>query len=679
MKKAKKIIAGAVAAVLVVGGCAGGAVYFKKNNQETVQVVSVDSLASQYYVDNTTLEGNIVTNVMQNVTMDKDMVIQEVYVSQGDAVKQGDKLVSFDMTLVQMELNIARLKQQQQEQDLNKAIKRLNSLKNGGPIEEDTSTGLDLDTGRNSGSLSDDELDQDMENEMASASGNVHGTYLAAVLNPVLAAVDSLALADDFGDGTGAAGSGNQSDGDFDIGFGDGSGDTSAPDTTPVPTTPAPTETPGGTATPAPEVTPTPEVTPGPETTPVPGGDDEDFSDIEIVDTEPNPAESDITDGVPEFYEVLDGDSRPYTGSGTEEDPYVFLCSSANGMVIAKGSFLNKMAAFNSDGTKNMGVHGYWYQLEFHQDDTIMDPFDRKASCIGYYLIDGSLLEEMADNDAEVEYTLDGALQYEEAFPEGGDGSGDGDNTPTMSRAEAIKSQETKVESLRLDIRESKIEINKLERKVKKEVVYSKLDGTVAKVGDPVTGASEDGSAFMTVKSKEGYYVKGTVSELMLDQVKEGTKLTCSGSSGTFEADVVDVSDYPVSSNSYMGNGNPNVSYYTYSATIPDKSVKVSEADWLSITLKNSEEAKNVIVLDRAFVRVENGQNYVYKDDNGTLKKQFLTVEGNTNGGYSVLVKSGITREDKIAFPYGKTVKEGAQTREATLDELYQGNAGGVG
>ena len=46
------------------------------------------------------------------------------------------------------------------------------------------------------------------------------------------------------------------------------------------------------------------------------------------------------------------------------------------------------------------------------------------------------------------------------------------------------------------------------------------------------------------------------------------------------------------------------------------------------------------------------------------LKKQVLTVGGNVNGGYSVLITGGITRDDKIAFPYGDTVKEGAKTKE---------------
>ena len=96
----------------------------------------------------------------------------------------------------------------------------------------------------------------------------------------------------------------------------------------------------------------------------------------------------------------------------------------------------------------------------------------------------------------------------------------------------------------------------------------------MAKVGDSTTSSS-DGSTFMTVKSKEGYYVKGTVSELMLDQIKEGTELKCSTSNGDFNAKVAYVSEYPVSGDSsYYGSGNPNASYYEYTATIEDSSVK---------------------------------------------------------------------------------------------------------
>lgn len=692
MSKIKIVVAGVLTVALITGAVAGAAIYFRNSRQETVPVVSVDSIAADYYTDDTMLEGNIVTNVTQNVNVDQDMIIKEVYVTEGDSVAKGDPLISFDMTLVQMELNIARLKQQQQEQDLTKAENRLTSLRNGGPIEEETDDSLS--------GLSEDDMvpADDIDDELASASGNINGSYLAAATGPVLAAAGQF----DDGSGTSDEASGQAPAADFSD---QPEGGTQTPEAEPSPEptdTPAnPTDTPADpTGTPddtftdqegdgdisvdfgsggdssQPEISGEPTQTPSAET---PGDitDDGagDFVDnVEIIDTDPSAGQDDFMDGEPEFYQRLDADTQPFTGTGTEEDPFVFLCSSAKGKVVVTGAFLNKMAGFLEDGTKEFGVNGYWYQLEFHQNDTITNFQDRTESCIGYYLIDGSLLENMVSDSAEMEFTLEGASQYEEELPydDGGydPGTGGDDGTTSLTREEAIKLQETQVESLKLDIRESALEINKLEKKAQNEVVYSKLDGMVSSVGDPLTGTSE-GDSFLSVKSKDGYYVRGTVSELMLDQVTEDTILTCSGSSGTFEAKVMDVSDYPVSSSSYMGTGNPNASYYTYSAEILDKSLQVSEDDWLSVTLQNNGSASGSIVLDRAFVRSDNGVNYVYKDVDGVLTRQEVKTGGNVSGGYSVLVTGGLTREDKIAFPYGDSAKEGAKTRESTLEELY--------
>lgn len=709
----KRIIIGILIAALVAGGSAGGATYYKKSHQKTVSVVSVDNLAGQYYMDDTNLDGNIVTSAIQNITVDKDMIIQEVYVSKGDEVKKDDKLISFDMTLVQMELNIAKLKQQQQEQELNKATNRLNSLKNGGAIEEsdaDTSdTSSDSDTDTDSGMDGSDSSDDG--DEIASVSGNVNGVYLAAVMNPILAAavntgdiseaavyqeedsVESDVAKDDDADiQTGDPGSTAEGDGaDANAGGDSDDGNNTGDNTGGNSNTGGNNGNTGGNSGSG-SGDSSGDNNNGDQIDIIDGDDsgnsgdnaDDDFSDssdeqIDILDTDEdvNQDTSGLTDGNPMFYQVLDGDSKPLSGKGTKKHPYVFLCSSAKGYVVVQGSFLNKMAAFDANGNKEDGKKGYWYQLEFHQNDTVEDLADRKKSCTGYYLVDGSLLEKMVPDYSEVEFTLADASHYDhDSDDDNGDDDGDYDGdqgdggNASISREDAIKIQQNKVESLKLDIRESKLNIKKLEKKVKKEVIYSKLDGTVAKVGDPATTAS-DGSDFMTIKSKEGFYVKGTVSELMLDQIKEGTILNCSGQSGDFEAEVVDVSEYPVSGDNYSGNGNPNVSYYSYTATIPDKSVKVSDDDyWLTITLQSDTQSKG-IVLDRAFVRSENGNSYVYKDDNGVLKKQKLIVGGNVNGGYSVLVTGGITRDDKIAFPYGDTVKEGAKTQEVSVDELY--------
>ena len=92
----KKIIIGVLIAALIAGSTASGAVYYRRSHQNEVSVVSVDSVASQYYTDDTSLEGNIATSAVQNISIDKDMIVQDVYVSKGDSVKKGDKLVSFD-------------------------------------------------------------------------------------------------------------------------------------------------------------------------------------------------------------------------------------------------------------------------------------------------------------------------------------------------------------------------------------------------------------------------------------------------------------------------------------------------------------------------------------------------------------------------------------------------------
>ena len=702
MSTVKKIIIGVLAVVLVFGAVAGGAVYFKKSHQETVPVVQVGSIASDYYTDDTMLEGNIVTNVTQNVNVDKDMIIQQVYVNEGDSVSKGDRLISFDMTLVQMELNIARLKKQQQEQDLEKAVNRLTSLKNGGPIEEETDDAV-LDTYSDTLDTGDDTMDDDLgDDELVSSDTTAGGSYLAAATGPVLVAAEI------FGDGTEglspavepetpaeetpapAAGDGQNAQETGEDQNEPETGESQEPaggadDTFIDQEAPSHTQEPSEStgddsgiivdfgSGEAGTVTETPAPAPSVQPEPTPSGEDPsqditgDIVDgVEIIDTEPSETTGDFMDGEPVFYQKLDADTEPFTGTGTEEDPFVFLCSSAKGKVVVTGGFLNKMAGFLADGTKEFGVNGYWYQLEFHQDDTITNFENRKESCTGYYLVDGSLLENMVNEFAEVEFTLAGASQYEDdyGYDEGGDyGQGmDGEAESSLTRDQDRK-PEAGHKRKRAEYRKTS----------KESAERSDLQQAGRYCGQ--CGRSSHrrlrGKFLYECEEQGRLYVSGTVSELMLDQVKEGTKLTCSGQNGGFEAEVIEVSDYPVSSDSYMGSGNPNVSYYTYSASILDQSAAVSEDDWLTITLQNSQDNSNSLVLDRAFVRTENGVNYVYKDVDGVLKKQVLTVGGNANGGYSVLITGGLTREDKIAFPYGDSAKEGAKTKDSTLEELY--------
>ncbi len=71
------------------------------------------------------------------------------------------------------------------------------------------------------------------------------------------------------------------------------------------------------------------------------------MDDVKIVDIAPGENKDKLMDGESQFVKILNDETEPITGTGTKDDPFVFLCDSSEGYVVAKGSFLNKMAQFN--------------------------------------------------------------------------------------------------------------------------------------------------------------------------------------------------------------------------------------------------------------------------------------------------------------------------------------------
>ncbi len=642
MGKIKKVIAGTLVAALIGAGGYGGFVYMQSSNEKQATVVKVGNICDTYYTNDTILDGTITTNVSQKIFVDKDVVVENVYVTKGQEVKVGDRLASFDTTLVDMELNIARLKKQKQEIDLNTAMNRLYSLQNGGSI---------IDSDANSGNA--DVIKTHGEDDDTASAVMEGGSFLGTVTVPLMLAADVLSGGD--GADAGSELAGNPSRPYEESTFGNeivmyGGTSLDAEDELSG----------GGTSIPV-----EPEVT---YVTPTPGGE------LPVIETEATEDPFGLAGGGAVFHDVLNYNTKPYSGSGTQTDPYVFLASCGRRMVTATGSFFNRMAGFSESGTMLLKPGGYWYLIEFHENDHIEDVQDRKASCTGYYYINGGTLDTPVNPFAESYILQDEATQYQVEGEEETEEEEVVESTEesTITRAEAIKIQQKKIASLKLDIQASDINIAKLEKKAAMKEVYSRLDGVVSYVGSKTGTSNSSDNAFIRVKSKDGYFVQGTVGELMREQLVPGTRLTCTSyESGVFQATVLEVSDYPVSGESFWSEGNPNVSYYVYTASIDDQSLKLVDQDWVQVTPETKTSNENEIVLSTAFVRTENGTSYVYKSVDGKLKKSPVKSGGTVNSGYSIMVKGGLTMEDWIAFPYGDLAKDGVKTKEGTLDDLY--------
>lgn len=638
MSKKKKWLLPLVVVLVICMVFGAIAVIVKQVNAKTVSVVPVSELMSQYDYfgmgTQETISGTITTNVTQKIRLDNDSIVKEVNVNVGDKVKEGDQLMSYDTTLTELELQIQKLTKENNEQKLDKAKQRLQSLENGGPIE-------DSDSDRKSPlSPSDDKDDPDGDlepgDEASIEDKAIHVMQVAAFRSIGLSGVNPASASEDA----------------------EIPAETGEPD-------PDVTETPAET----PDVTETPAETPTSEPSETPSGDD----------------------GLT-AYAVLDDTSVPYKGTGTAEDPYRFICDEDEEYIIVLGTFLNKMAGYDAEGkVKESEDAPFWYRLEFHKDNTVSDINNPEDSLIGYYVRKGAA--EPVEPDEEKHFSVEGAITPgdgmavltptptetpDDSDMDDWDDWGDYDEDPdesTMSREDAIKSQKTTIKSLELEIRANAIQISKLEKKLEKQVVTAAIDGVVKVVGDPISGES-DGEAFIEVYSDDGYFVQGTVSELMLGKIDAGQilKVQAWESGLMFQAEIKEISQFPADSSgnySYYGNSNPNVSYYPFIAKVlGDQEPRNGES--VDMTLELNQEDESGIKLDVAFVKTEDGLSYVYKEVDGRLKKQIIEMTKISDGYTEVAnVTSGLSEEDKIAFPYAKSAKEGAKTKDGTLDEVY--------
>ena len=155
----------------------------------------------------------------------------------------------------------------------------------------------------------------------------------------------------------------------------------------------------------------------------------------------------------------------------------------------------------------------------------------------------------------------------------------------------------------------------------------------------------------------------------MLDQIEVGQEISANSwnNGQMYSATIMEISEYPSENNGgNYGEGNPNVSYYSFTAYIEDASGLIN-GDYLelSITPATNQEESNALFIDKAYVREENGSYYVLKADaEDRLVKQYVQT-GRTMYGSAIDIKSGLQETDRIAFPYGKTAKEGIKVVDA--------------
>ena len=231
--------------------------------------------------------------------------------------------------------------------------------------------------------------------------------------------------------------------------------------------------------------------------------------------------------------------------------------------------------------------------------------------------------------------------------------------------AKAIRDKKQELKTLDLDLRKAKLSLSENKALLNDGIVRAKRSGIVRNIKD-LSNPIQDGSAFLEVATGQGTYIKGSISELMLNQIKVGDTISayCWTSGETFDAKIQSIDTVPSSNSNYNGSGNPNVSYYGFEAYAKDAS-KIQAGEYLELTFNLASDTTSSIWLSKAYVKQEGNKYYVLKDVHGKLKKQYVTV-GKIVWGDTMEIKDGLSDTDYIAFAYSKNAKEGVKTQKSS-------------
>lgn len=373
----------------------------------------------------------------------------------------------------------------------------------------------------------------------------------------------------------------------------------------------------------------------------------------------------------------LDADSKPYQGSGTSEDPYVFLCT--EDCVMTREFLLLLLGQAEEEPS----------QGESSEEEGLVSPFaaifevregDSNYGELRYsFQLDGSHVEDDAQISQGIpsgENTLESvadafrsAPTQPEDTPASGDvGSQDNYNDMGYTKEQLddlITQQRQKIKDCELKVKQAQLDLEKSKLALNNSTVCSTIDGVVRTLTDADT-ATQTGQPFLVVSGQDQFLIRGSISENYLSDVHVGDSITAmSYENGmSYSATISEISTYPLDSSSGMsyGSGNSNSSEYEFTA-IADNAEGLSNGMYLEITLNIPGSAStDALYLYTAYFREDDGGRYVMKAGlDNRLHKQYLQLGASIYGGQYYEVKDGLTINDYIAFPYGSDVREGTR------------------
>lgn len=608
----KKIIITVTAVVLVVA--IGLGVWFgvSRGRSEPVKVFAFNSVGmTEYWGDSQESYGPVSTDKIQTVFLSSTQTVTEMKVAQGDEVKKGDVLMTFDTTLSDLQLERKRLEVEKLKLDLETAQKKLKDIRNMKPMSIVSSDDFD-----NSDEGSDDDGDLEKDYELSydhAYDGSKPSKALICWLRVttgdeevrITPTVDDAILEE-----------ARQQAEKFQ--------NENQPDPTEPSTEPTTESTTESTTEPATE----PPTQPGTEPPTQPS-------------TEP-PTQPSTEASTPSTEETSEGEGGEHSSASAAENP-------DEKPTITVNSYYMVIKA--TEGNKRMGARVVWQGMYIR----------KVGSGFTFQFFDATGVPDHMATDPDDPDNTD---------PTDPDMPNPGSGYTAAQLAQMRAEQEKTIKETKFKIKMAEADYKIMQTEMSDGNIYAEFDGKVVSVLTEEEAKTQN-QPVLKVSGGGGFYIQGSVSELEKDKMQIGQEVTVNdwNTGMTYTGKIVSMGDFPTNSDGWNGSGNPNVSYYPFTVFV-DETADLQAGMYVNIQY-SSAESENGIYLENPFIRTENGQSYVYvQGAGGKLEKRFVTTGKALWGSYTE-IRSGLTVDDLIAFPYGKNLKEGAPTVESDVSDLY--------
>lgn len=230
----------------------------------------------------------------------------------------------------------------------------------------------------------------------------------------------------------------------------------------------------------------------------------------------------------------------------------------------------------------------------------------------------------------------------------------------------SIQSLEAEIEGLETEISSYNDQLDTINDSIKdcnKKIENLKKDESVDVKADisgvvDILGSKEDyTNVFISITSND-LYIKGSVNEKYVEKLKkeQEAEVLVIANNSTIKAKIDEISKKP-STNSSAGasmdtSGN-SLSNYDVTLLL-DSQENILDGYHVQATVFEEEEE---LKIPKKAIIEENGETFVYKVEDGVLKKQNIEYEDSEN--HDVKILSGLEEEDKIVTNPSSDTKEG--------------------